>query len=316
MSKRRDFLKTTSLATTALLFTKPLKTLAGISNHSPLRKIANTVTVFHTNDLHGVISPFIAGNKNGLGGLQNVKHLLNDHRNSDLLFDAGDFLNDEDSFEEHRNFIALMNNTQYDTVTIGNKELSKGQSYLASLIPFMNFKVVNCNYEFTDPVLKEKVLPYGVIKYGKFKIGITGVGHDLSKIDNKITYYHPYKKANEVASYLKQQLNCDLVICLSHLGFIQESTKPCNQAFAVESENIDLIISGHNNDIMNSQVIVRNKDKQQVIISHAGWGGLMMGKLSFTFDKNRKQNFFNSRSYIPGYPANRPVYDQYKKIIA
>ena len=316
MSKRRDFLKTTSLATTALLFSKPLQSIAGITNNSFLRKTFNTVTIFHTNDLHGAISPFIAGNKSGLGGLENVQNLLKEQGASDLLLDAGDFLNDKASYEEHKNFIVIMNNTGYDAVTIGNNELSKGQDYLASLIPLMNFKPVNCNYEFTDPVLKDKVLPYHIIKYGQFKIGITGVGHDLAHIDSQIRYHHPYKKANEVATYLKQQLNCDMVICLSHLGFKQDGSKPDNYKFAVASENIDLIISGHTNEIMNSQRVLRNNEKQQVIISHAGWGGLMMGKLSFTFDENRRQHFFDSKNYIPGFPTDHSIYDQYRKLIA
>lgn len=316
MAKRREFIQVCSVATAGVLFTKPLKTIAGISRYA-FSNISNMVTLFHTNDLHGNTEPFTIGKINGLGGLDNVTAFLKKNSSSHILLDAGDFLNDNASITEHKKFIDKMNKTGYHAAAVGNRELSNGQAYLASLIDLINFKLINCNYEFSDPVLKNKIVPYHIIKYGAFKIGITGIGIRLNNsFSNGIVFHPPYQKANETATYLKKQLKCNLVICLSHLGFDQKKAETDNKRFAVESENIDVIISGHNDAIKDTQLILRNKNNHEVIISHAGWGGLMMGKLSLTFDENRNKRLFRSKNYIPGLHADKLFYQEYQKIIA
>jgi 5'-nucleotidase len=51
------------------------------------------------------------------------------------------------------------------------------------------------------------------------------------------------KKANEVAAQLKNDYACDLVICLSSLGYTYSDNKV--QVLAANTRYIDLIIGGH-----------------------------------------------------------------------
>jgi 5'-nucleotidase len=276
------------------------------------------VPVFYTGDMHGRIHPFSYGRLNHIGGLNNIVSAIQKNSTSHLLVDAGDFIDKNGSLDDAIQLINLMNKTGYHAVTPGDKELSKGQDYLASLLPLMSFKMVNCNYEFTHPVLKSRILPYHIISYGKFKIGVTGVGPDIrgKKSSEGITYHSPYKKANQIAGYLKEQLGCDMVICLSHIGTEQKAGHQGNKKFAAISNTIDVIISSHNNTVVPPQMICRNKQKNQVVIANAGYGGSIIGKLNFTFNSERKLQKFECKNFIPGIPANTSFYEGYQKLIA
>lgn len=315
-NNRRKFLQSSSLLATAYLFGKPLKTFAGISTNTFLnqRLPLNAVQIIHTNDLHGRLHPFAFGDLHNIGGLHNIHDVIKNKDIAPVLVDSGDFLDANGSFSDHINMISQMNKVKYTAVTIGDKELKQGEAYLASLVQYMNFSIVNCNYSFSNPVLKAKVRPYLVVRFGQYKVGITGVGTLVSA--KNITFSQPYKKANEVAGYLKNKLNCDLVICLSHLGLENKNDGPNNRDFAIQSENIDVIIGGNEKAVMHPQLVLKNKEKKQVIVSTGGFGGSILGTLTFSFNKDRGLQNFNCKNYIPGTVAGSSFYDNYKKLTA
>jgi 5'-nucleotidase len=169
---------------------------------------------------------FNAGSLNSIGGLNNIYSAVRENSVSHLLLDGGDFLGKGD-FEDHSLMITMMNKTGYHAATPGDKELANGQDYLATLLPLMNFKLVNCNYEFSNPVLKTNILKFYTMQHNGYKIGITGVGPRIPAASSAgIECHHPYKIATGVATFLKKELNCDLVVCLSHLGLEQENEGP------------------------------------------------------------------------------------------
>ena len=317
-SKRREFLKNSSLITTALLFNQQLKALTGASGQSSVKNFLHSIPVFHTNDLRGIIDPGTNKKFSGLGGLSNIEGLVKAQGSSPVLVDAGDFLNENHSFEQHKSMIHLMNRIGYHAATFGDRELSLGQDRLANLVPLMNFKLVNCNYEFSNEILRKNVLQYYILKYGRFRVGITGVGIRPTKIhgSENITWHHPYEKANQVATYLKRDQKCDLVICLSHIGFKLRDEVIDNHKFALDSENIDIIISGHDDQVINTLAVLKNKTRDEVFVSNAGWGGLTMGELRFSYDMLGERNEFAFKQYIPGLPFNSSKKEIYRELIA
>jgi len=251
----------------------------------------NSITIYHTNDLHGNFAP-VAGN---LGGLNQVKTLLKKQDISGLLFDAGDFLNGAHNVTQQKETVYAMNKMGYLAATVGNHELSHGQDALAALIPSMQFNLVNCNYQF-DNALNSLIKPYIIIRSGNYKIGITGVGHQLKGVK----YNDAIACANNTATLLKEKEKCDLVIVLSHLGYSQKGDLPDNQKLAQSSENIDLIISGHNRKLLPGAVICLNKFKKEVIVSQAAWDGLMMGRVVFGFRNGNEKSDFRAKNLIAG----------------
>jgi 5'-nucleotidase len=314
-SYRRAFLKQSGFIGGGFFVAEPLKQLNNFSEGKLGFNFLREVSIFHTNDLHNNIEPLQTGKQHGYGGLTNIGTVLKHSTVAHVLLDAGDFVDDAASVEQQQMMIGIMNKLGFDAATIGNRELARGTDHLAQLIPMMKFPLLNCNYAFDHPVLKSNVQSFKIIKTGKYKIGITGVGtHQLKTMDG-IHWHHPYDKANAIASHLKKEKGCDLVICLSHLGYIQDSG-PHNAEFAKVSEHIDLIIGGHGDQLMTGHMILKNKSKQEVIVSHGGPGGILVKQVMFGFDVDRQKNNIACRSFVPGAAAEVSAYKEIRRIMA
>jgi len=292
MNKRRLFLNQLSLMAGAAVLSNPIAAAASLSKKlNSVNSAGKNVTVYHTNDLHGNIDPAVSN----AGGLNQVKKLIDREDVNGLLFDAGGFLNSAHSPAQQKDMIYAMNNMGYIAATLGNHELCHGEEALARLVPLMKFELVNCNYQFNGE-LNKLVKPYTIVYSGKYKIGITGVGHQIKGVK----YNDAIQSANYTARILKEQEKCDLVICLAHLGHTQEDDLPDNQKLAKQSAHIDLIIGGHNQKLLVGPVIKLNKLKQEVIISQAAWDGLMMGKVVFSFENNKQKSYIRGKNCIAG----------------
>ena len=293
-NQRRLFLGQMSLVAGAAALNKPMNSMAAISKRiNTLHTAGHAVTIYHTNDLHGKLDA-VNGN---MGGLNQVKTLLQSQETNGLLLDAGDFLNGSLSTAQQQKVIYTMNDMGYHAATIGDNELANGQEHLASLASLMKFTLINSNYQLNS-TLSKFVKPYIIINSGRYKVGITGVGHQLKGIP----YTDAIQSANHTARMLKENEKCDLVICLSHLGYSQKGDEPDNQKLATQSENIDMIISGHNPKLMSGQLVMLNKQKHEVIISHSAWSGLMVGKITFGFGNGKQKSNIDARYLIPGQP--------------
>ena len=264
------------------------------------------ITLLHTNDQHSRIDPFpMDGSKNqGLGGMERRAALIEQIRASEknvLLVDSGDIFQGTPYFNKFMGAIEieLMNRMKYDAATYGNHDFDGGMENLALRMSEASFPFLNSNYNFDNTAIK-KTKPYKVIKYGSIKIGIFGVGIELSglvpgKLFGETKYNDPIASANKTAAILKQDERCDLVICLSHLGYKYSTKKVTDIALATETKDIDVILGGHTHTFMPQPETLVNKDNQQVIINQVGWAGIMLGRIDLLFDyRKRKQIHKNS----------------------
>ncbi|MNE10141.1 Trifunctional nucleotide phosphoesterase protein YfkN precursor [compost metagenome] len=255
-----------------------------------MENIHDTLTIYHTNDLHGELGNQLSS-KNGLSF---IKGKLSQNEDSGLMLDAGDFLSGTGDLSADKKMIGTMNNTGYHIATLGNKELENGEEYLSDLISFMNFNLVNCNYSFNNSSLTSKVNPYVIFKSGRMKIGVTGVGAELT--NNSIHFNNPYTSATKVATLLKNEKQCDIVICLSHLGM--NSMGFNNKDFAAASENIDIIIGGHGENAQLNPYVLRNKLKEQVILRQGLSNGSMLGKMTFKHNDQKEVRAVDFRKFL------------------
>ena len=291
--KRRHFLQ--SIATTSMLTSVGMFPL-----HAIPQKDLIQLTILHTNDVHSRINPFpMDGSRNqGLGGAARRATLIKTLRSQvthSLLLDAGDIFQGTPFFNVFGGELEfkLMSAMQYDAATIGNHDFDAGIEGLHQQLPHANFPLINCNYDFSDTIMNGQVQPYKIFKKGRLKIGVLGVGIELKGLvpENhyKATQYKdPIKNANRVAKILKKEQQCDLVICLSHLGYKYKDGTVSDVVLAANSRNIDVIIGGHTHTFMKTAEEHKNLDGETVIINQVGWAGILLGRLDFFFERNKK----------------------------
>lgn len=304
MLNRRQFIWQTLLATGSV--TRPH--FAGAGNWY---KKEVSLTILHTNDTHSRIEPFpMDGGKNeGLGGVAARAQLIRAIRREEenvLLFDAGDFFQGTPYFNLYKGEpeIKAMSAMQYDAVTIGNHDFDAGLENLAlQLQRHASFPVIISNYNFSNTAMENKVIPYKIFKKGGLKIGVLGVGIELEglvpqKLYNSTQYLNAIDKANEYAYKLKQE-KCDLIICLSHLGYkYDDINKISDVELAKKTKYIDLIIGGHSHTLLEEPVIIKNKIGNNVIINQVGWAGIKLGRLDFVFKQTENKKLIKHNSIV------------------
>lgn len=304
MLNRRKFLKQSILTAGSVSLSLPVmaRELEDLSE-------VNRLTILHTNDTHSRIDPFpMDGTRNqGLGGVAARSQLINQIRKEEdqvLLLDAGDIFQGTPYFNLYKGEpeIKAMSEMQYDATTIGNHEFDAGLENLANqLTKHAKFPMLVCNYNFAQTPMEYQYEPYKIFKKGKLKVGVLGVGIEMKGLiaDNligKTLYLDPIKAANETAYFLKKQKDCDLVICLSHLGFQYKEDKISDERLARESENIDLIIGGHTHTFFDTPLKYTNLKGSDVIVNQVGFAGIVLGRLDFEFSKFSKKKLSQFQS--------------------
>lgn len=254
------------------------------------------LTILHTNDTHSNIDPFPENHAKypGMGGVARRFELIESIRSEEdnvLLLDAGDIFQGTPYFNKYKGLLEmkLMSKMKYDVATMGNHDFDIGLDGFLKAKEYADFPFVTSNYDFNDTILKGETSDYKIIRKGPLKIGVFGVGVELKGLvpDNKYgnTIYHdPIKIANEKAKSLKIQ-GCDLVICLSHLGYSYDHDKVSDLKLAEQTEGIHLIIGGHTHTFLEKPTEVVNKVGEKVLVNQVGWAGLNLGRIDFYFDK-------------------------------
>ena len=286
--KRRDFIQKTA-ASSALLG------LSGVSLSSFSTVDTKKITILHTNDTHSHIDPFPADHpKNpNMGGAARRAAIIESIRKEEknvLLLDAGDIFQGTPYFNYYGGELEfkLMSMMQYDLATMGNHDFDNGIDGFYAQLPHAKFDFVSANYDFKNTVLNDIVKPYKIIFKDGIKIGIFGLGVQLDglvdkKLYKETVYNNPIEVAQDMTRILKEEKKCDLVICLSHLGFKykDEPEKPSDIVLAQKTKNIDLIIGGHTHTFLDKPVIEKNSEGKEVLINQVGCFGVNLGRIDF-----------------------------------
>lgn len=257
-----------------------------------------TLEILHTNDTHSCILPLNPNLQDtlvaGRGGFVRRVAMINQEREKNpdlLLFDSGDFSQGSPFYTIYKGDveIGLMNMMKYDAVTIGNHEFDFGLENMARIFKMAKFPVVCANYDFTGTCVEGLVKPYVIIKRNGLKIGLFGLSPqleglvDLSKCKG-VTYLDPVEVGNRVAAELKHDKKCDVVICVSHLGWLRPDEMG-DQKLLASSKDIDLVLGGHSHSYFKALRYVNNADGKAVPVDQNGKNAMYVGKLTLSFDK-------------------------------
>lgn len=290
--KRRNFIQKTA-ATGAFIGLGGLS----LSFSEPHKK---HITILHTNDVHSHIEPFgpndpINPNMGGVARRATLIGQIRDENPNTLLLDAGDIFQGTPFFNFYGGELEfkLMSLLKYDASTIGNHDFDNGIDGLYSQLPHADFDFISSNYDFRNTVMDTQVLPHRIFIKDGVKIGIFGLGVKLiglvnSHLFKETKYLDPIEIATDMARILKEEKRCDLIICLSHLGFKYKSDKISDVKLAKATKNIDLIIGGHTHTFLEKPEVHINKAGKEVLINQVGCFGLFLGRVDFFLDKENK----------------------------
>lgn len=293
---RRDFIEKTASGTALLSL--------GLSLSSFKTDSVEHLTILHTNDVHSYIDPFPADHpKNpNMGGVARRAALIEKIRAENpnvLLLDAGDIFQGTPYFNYYGGELEfkLMSMMKYDASTIGNHDFDNGLEGIVAQMPHATFEFISSNYDFKNTIMDGYVKPYRIFNKKGIKVGVFGLGIELAGLVDKknykeTIYNNPVETAQEMIRILKQENKCDLVVCLSHLGYNYntEPNKICDLKLAALTKDIDLIIGGHTHTFLDKPTIVKNLDQKEVLVNQVGCYGINLGRIDFYFDSNKQKS--------------------------
>lgn len=302
LNNRRKFIKQSLLAGGGLLALNALP----FSSFALADKKHTKITILHTNDVHSHIEPFPKNDPKhaNLGGAARRAAIINDIRNREknvLLLDAGDIFQGTPYFNKYLGELdfKLMSLMQYDAATIGNHDFDNGIDGLKNVLPHASFPFINSNYDFSNTILYNDVLKHKIFIKENIKIGVFGLGVELEGLVNKnhykeTIYQNPIEIAQQTTSYLKNEEQCDLVICLSHLGYSYKNNKVSDLVLAEQTNNIDLIIGGHTHTFLEKPTEVKNLSQKKVLVNQVGWAGINLGRIDFYVTTKKSASYYQS----------------------
>ena len=294
---RRDFIQRASAGAAATA-------LGQLSFQSCSTSKTKKITILHTNDVHSHIDPFGPedGRNPNKGGVSRRASLIESIKNENpntLLLDAGDIFQGTPYFNYYGGELEfkLMSKMQYDAATIGNHDFDNGIDGLYAQLPHAEFEFISANYDFTNTIMDSHTKPYKVFVKDGIKIGVFGLGIELnglveSSLYKETLYLDPVETSQEMVRVLKTIEQCDLIVCLSHLGYHYRNNpkKVSDLRLASATSGIDLIIGGHTHTFLPKPTVVKNKDGENVLVNQVGCYGINLGRIDFYFDSENNKS--------------------------
>jgi 5'-nucleotidase len=290
--KRRDFIEKTAASTALLGLGLSLSSFKFSHKH---------ITILHTNDVHSHIDPFPLDHPRNpnMGGVARRASLIEAIRKENpdvLLLDAGDIFQGTPYFNYYGGELEfkLMSMMKYDLSTIGNHDFDNGIDGLTAQMPHAKFEFVSANYDFKNTSMDGFVKPFKIFNKNGIKIGVFGLGIELQGLVDKAmsketVYNDPVETTQDMVRILKKENKCDLVICLSHLGYKyskDDANKISDLKLAELTKDIDLIIGGHTHTFLDKPTVVKNLVGQEVLVNQVGCYGINLGRIDFYFDND------------------------------
>lgn len=254
--------------------------------------------ILHTNDTHSRIEPIPVTDPNphyaGKAGFVRRVSLIKGLRkqNKDLfLFDCGDFSQGSPFYNMFRGEVEvkLMNEMGYDAGTIGNHEFDFGLDNMARLFQLANFPIVCANYGVKGTVLEGIVKPYVILERNGIKVGVFGLSPALEGLVQAkncvgVVFEDPIEAAQRVADILKVREKCDLVICLSHLGW--KGNAYSDETLIPATRHIDIVLGGHSHSYFDKTLFYKNLDGKDIPLQQMGKNAVYVGTLKVKMEKN------------------------------
>lgn len=247
---------------------------------------APKLVIMHTNDTHSHLDPL----RDGRGGIVERAAFVDSVRKANgpdkvLLLHAGDFNQGTSYYTQMHGALEvdMVNALKYDVITLGNHEFDDGIESLTERARRIQCPIVCANLDLRSFELGKYVKPYTVLHRGGKKIGVIGLEADISTcvaktVSSRIPQLDAVEVVNKWSEYLRKTEKCDMVILLSHFGYVGEPEgTPDDQTLTAQSHGLDLVVGGHSHTFVKDFIYVKDADGKPVPIITDGCWGLEMG---------------------------------------
>ena len=294
--KRRNFIQQTSVASAVLGFGG----LSIASAISSTKKFDKHITILHTNDVHSHLESFPSDHSKfaNRGGAAKRKFYFDQIRKENpntLILDAGDSFQGTPFFNYYGGELEFktMSKLGYHATTIGNHEFDNGIDNIAAQLAHADFDLISANYNLDNTNLNGLVKPHQIFEVDEVKIGVFGLGIELEGLVSKdlykeTVYLDPIEITQDQVKFLREEQKCDLVICLSHLGYDYKKDKISDLKLAAQTSGIDVIIGGHTHTFLEQPTEVKNLNGNPVLVNQVGWAGVNVGRIDFFFNQQKE----------------------------
>lgn len=247
------------------------------------------LTILQINDLHGYIEPHPELVRNGegdrfqtLGGLARIATAVAQVRaetgGATLLLDNGDTFHGTYVSVRSKGeaMVPLMNALAPEAMTV-HWEFAYGPAQVQRLAAQLAYPIlaINC-YRNEGGLFFE---PYRMVDKGGLRVAVIGIACNIVDKTMPPAFsegLHFTLGRDELPSWIahvREHEEADLVVVLSHLGF------PQDVKLASEVEGIDVLVSGHTHNRMESPVV-----ENGAIIFQSGCHGSFLGRLDLEIE--------------------------------
>lgn len=219
---------------------------------------ATTITILHTNDIHGRV---LEGDFDGMG-YGKITTLVKEAREANpntLLLDAGDTFHGLPiaTSVEGESIATIMNAIGYDAMAAGNHDFNYGQERLVELNEMTEFPIMAANVKKANGT--NLLESYVIKEVAGVKVGIFGLAtpETLFKSHPKgvegLKFDDPVETALKMVAALEDKV--DIIIALGHLGIDEESVDTSIKV--IESvPGIDVFVDGHSHSVLTEGKLV------------------------------------------------------------
>lgn len=265
---------------------------------SVVAKAQKQIVILHTNDTHSTIEPVSkfskvteAAGKAGCVRRATMVKQLREQNPDILLFDSGDFSQGSTFYTMYKGDVevGLMNIMGYDAATIGNHEFDFGLDNLARLARQAKFPIVCSNCDFTGTPCQDVIKKYCVVVRDGVRIGVFGLTPKIEGLVMKeniagVKYIDPIQATKEMVSVLRDKERCDIVVCLSHLGWKLAPEYIDDQVLISSTTGIDIVLGGHSHTYMKEMEWVDNAEGKSIPVDQNGKHGAFVGKITLKLE--------------------------------
>lgn len=267
--------------------------------------IDGTVTVMHTNDIHGSYKySYNASKGTGTVGFDGLAVLYSAQSSApDLLLDAGDTFHGQSfaTMSEGKSIAELMDTFYadgYDATTPGNHDWSYGADKLRTMTGYSPtgtpFAMLCANAKSTSGVWSSSITKTldrtwkddegsSTFDY-KIKVGVVGamdesLGSSLrADLIEGTSFSGAVDAINAEAKRLREDEGCNVIVCIAHTL----NAKP----FAARLAGVDALVAGHEHINLNEKVT--GADGKTIHVVEAGSAFAEVGLLSVPYEYNTK----------------------------